>query len=67
MKTYEIRTSKIIYDFYEVKANNLEDAEKLALSKDQKINTLKTVQTLDYCRQKKANNEKKSKKAFLRD
>ena len=53
MKTYEIRTSKIIYDFYEVRANNLEDAEKLALSKNQKVNTFTTVKTQDYCRLKK--------------
>ena len=53
MNTYEIRTSKIIYDFYEVKANSLKDAEKLALSRNQKVNGLTTVKTQDYCRLKK--------------
>ena len=43
MKTYEIRTSKITYDFYEVKANSLKEAEERALCRDDKVSTLITV------------------------
>ena len=51
MKTYEIRTSSITYNFYEVKANSLEEAEQLALSRKDKVNTLTTVATPDYCKE----------------
>ena len=51
MKTYEIRTSRITYDFYEIKANSLEEAEQLALSRKDKVNTLTTVSTPDYCKE----------------
>ena len=37
MKTYEIRTSRIVYDFYEVKANSQKEAEELALSRKDKV------------------------------
>ena len=50
MNTYEIRTSRIIYDFYEVKANSLKEAEERALCRNDKVNTLKTVATPDYCK-----------------
>tara|TARA_B100000519_G_C13909221_1_gene281346 strand:- start:360 stop:524 length:165 start_codon:yes stop_codon:yes gene_type:complete len=52
MKTYEIRTSRIIYDFYEVKANSLQEAENLAICRNDKVNTLTTVTTSDYCKEK---------------
>ena len=48
MKTYEIRASRIVYDFYEVKANNLQEAESLALCSTDKVNTLTTASTVDY-------------------
>jgi hypothetical protein len=51
MKTYEIRTSKITYDFYEVKANNLKEAEERTLCRDDKVNTLTTAATPDYCKE----------------
>jgi len=51
MKTYEIRTSRIVYDFYEVKANSKKEAEELALSRKDKVNTLTTVATPDYCKE----------------
>ena len=51
MKTYEIRTSKITYDFYEVKANSLKEAEERALCPNDKVNTLTTVATPDYCKE----------------
>ena len=51
MKTYEIRTSRIVYDIYEVKANSQKEAEELALSRKDKVNTLTTVATSDYCKE----------------
>ena len=51
MNTYEIRASRITYDFYEIKANSLEEAEQLALCRTDKVNTLTTVSTVDYCRE----------------
>ena len=51
MTTYEIRASRITYDFYEVKANSLQEAENLALCSTDKVNTLTTVSTVDYCRE----------------
>ena len=51
MKTYEIRTSRIVYDFYEDKANSQKEAEELALSRRDKVNTLTTVSTPDYCKE----------------
>ena len=51
MKTYEIRASRIVYDFYEVKANNLQEAESLALCSTDKVNTLTTASTVDYCKE----------------
>ncbi len=51
MKTYEIRTSKITYDFYEVKANSLKEAEERALCRNDKVSTLITVATPDYCKE----------------
>ena len=51
MKTYEIRASRIVYDFYEVKANNLQEAESLALCSTDKVNTFETVSTVDYCKE----------------
>ena len=51
MKMYEIRTSKITYDFYEVKANILKEAEERALCRNDKVNTLTTVATPDYCKE----------------
>ena len=51
MKTYEIRTRRNTYDFYEIKANSLEEAEQLALSRKDKVNTLTTVATPDYCKE----------------
>ena len=51
MNTYEIRASKITYDFYEIKANSLEEAEKRALCRNDKVNTLTTVATPDYCKE----------------
>ena len=32
MNTYEIRASRITYDFYEIKANSLEEAEQHRLT-----------------------------------
>ena len=52
-KTYEIRTSKTIYNFYQVKANTLKEAEQLALSRNNKVNTLTTISTPDYCKELK--------------
>ena len=49
MNTYEIRTSRITYDFYQIKANSLKEAEQLAFWRDDKVNTLTTVATPDYC------------------
>ena len=51
MNTYEIRASRITYDFYEIKANSLEEAEQLALCHTDKVNTLTTVSTVDYCKE----------------
>ena len=51
MNTYEIRTSRITYDFYQVKANSLKEAEELALCRNDKVNTLTTVSTVDYCKE----------------
>ena len=51
MKTYEIRTSRITYDFYEIEANSLQEAETTVLSRYDKVNTLTTVSTPDYCRE----------------
>ena len=51
MNTYEIRTSRITYDFYEIKANSLKEAEQRALCRNDKVNTLTTVATPDYCRE----------------
>ena len=51
MNTYEIRTSRITYDFYQVKANSLEEAEQRALCRNDKVNTLTTVATPDYCKE----------------
>jgi len=51
MKTYEIRTSRTTYDFYQIEANSLQEAESLALSRKDKVNTLTTVATPDYCRE----------------
>ena len=51
MNTYEIRASRIIYDFYEIKANSLEEAEQRALCRTDKVNTLTTVSTVDYCKE----------------
>ena len=51
MNTYEIRASRITYDFYEIKANSLEEAEQLALCRTDKVNTLTTVSTVDYCKE----------------
>ena len=51
MKTYEIRTSQTTYDFYQIEANSLQEAESLALSRNDKVNTFKTVATPDYCKE----------------
>ena len=51
MNTYEIRTSRITYDFYQVKANSLKEAEERALWRNDKVNTLTTVSTVDYCKE----------------
>jgi len=51
VNTYEIRASRITYDFYEIKANSLEEAEQRALCRTDKVNTLTTVSTVDYCRE----------------
>ena len=51
MKTYEIRASRIVYDFYEVKANSLQEAESLALCSTDKVDTITTVSTVDYCKE----------------
>ena len=51
MKTYEIRASRIVYDFYEVEANSLQEAENLALCSTDKVNKLTTVSKVDYCRE----------------
>ena len=51
MKTYSLRASRIVYDFYEVEANSLQEAESLALCSTDKVNTLTTVSTVDYCRE----------------
>ena len=51
MKTYEIRTSRTTYDFYQIEVNSLQEAESLALSRNDKVNTLTTVATPDYCRE----------------
>ena len=51
MNTYEIRASRITYDFYEIKANSPKEAEQLALCRDDKVNTLTTVSTVDYCKE----------------
>ena len=45
MKTYEIRASRIVYDFYEVEANSLQEAENLALCSTDKVNTFETGRT----------------------
>ena len=51
MTTYEIRASRIVYDFYEVEANSLQEAENLALCSTDKVNTFETVSTVDYCKE----------------
>ena len=51
MKTYEIRTSRTTYDFYQIEANSLQEAESLVLCSTDKVNTLTTVSTVDYCRE----------------
>ena len=51
MNTYEIRASRITYDFYEIKANSLKEAEQRALCHTDKVNTLTTVSTVDYCKE----------------
>ena len=51
MNTYEIRTSRITYDFYEIKANSLKEAEQRGLCRNDKVNTLTTVATPDYCKE----------------
>ena len=51
MKTYSLRASRIVYDFYEVEANSLQEAESLALCSTDKVNTLTTVSTVDYCKE----------------
>jgi len=51
MKTYEIRASRITYDFYEIEANSLQEAESLVICSTDKVNTLTTVSTVDYCRE----------------
>ena len=51
MKTYEIRASRIVYDFYEIEANSLQEAESLALCSTDKVNTFETVSTVDYCKE----------------
>ena len=51
MNTYEIRPSRITYDFYEIKANSLKEAEQRALCRNDKVNTLTTVSTVDYCKE----------------
>ncbi len=51
MKTYEIRTSRITYDFYQIKANSLEEAEGLALCRNDKVNSFTTAATPDYCKE----------------
>ena len=48
MKTYEIRASRIVYDFYDIEANSLQEAESLVLCSTDKVNTLTTVSTVDY-------------------
>ena len=51
MKTYEIRASRIVYDFYEIKANSLQEAKSLALCSNDKVDTITTVSTVDYCKE----------------
>jgi len=51
MKTYEIRASRIVYDFYEIEANSLQEAESLALCSNDKVDTITTVSTVDYCKE----------------
>ena len=51
MTTYEIRASRITYDFYKVEANSLQEAESLVLCSTDKVNTLTTVSTVDYCKE----------------
>jgi len=51
VNTYEIRASRITYDFYEIKANSLKEAEQRALCRTDKVNTLTTVSTVDYCKE----------------
>ena len=47
MKTFVIQTSETIHKFYEVEANSMEDAEKMAFDKTNKVNQFKTVQLVD--------------------
>ena len=51
MTTYENRSSRIVYDFYKIEANSLQEAESLALCSTDKVNTLTTVSTVYYCRE----------------
>ena len=51
MKTYEIRTSRNTYDFYQIEANSLQEAENLALCSTDKVRTFETVSTVDYCKE----------------
>ena len=53
MNTYEIRTSRITYDFYQIEANSLEEAEGLALCRNDKVNSFTTAATPDYCKEVK--------------
>ena len=48
MKTYSLRASRIVYDFYEVEANSLQEAENLALCSTDKVRTFETVSPVDY-------------------
>ena len=52
MKTYELRASRIVYDYYEVEANSLQEAESLALCSADKVDTLTTASTVNYCKEK---------------
>ena len=51
MKTYSLRASRIVYDFYEVEANRLQEAENRALCTTDKVRTFETVSTVDYCKE----------------
>ena len=39
---------EIDFDFYEIEANSLQEAESLALCSTDKVNTFETVSTVDY-------------------